>query len=246
MAIYASGEEAMPERGREKGERANFRPFLCVVVVVLLLLLLRAKKRTVFLSSLSSPSLLSLLSSPSLLSFSPSHLLSSEPPLPLPLTCQLLEDRDEHRNRRLGRVRPCEQPPEPAGAGLLGPLGRGDDLSHLSSRLLFRSLVVPSPGAPQHFQRVVGKAPRVQRDGRVRQHRRGGEQQDRGNAGAGQRQPPPEREAENGQVHQLRDEDADRGRELEEDVEGAADVRRGHLGEVERDGLRWFRCVFVF
>jgi hypothetical protein len=72
MAIYASGEEAMPERGREKGERANFRPFLCGVVVVVLLLLLRAKKRTVFLSSLSSPSLLSLLSSPSLLlSFSP-------------------------------------------------------------------------------------------------------------------------------------------------------------------------------
>lgn len=164
--------------------------------------------------------------------------------LSLSLTCQLHEDRDEDRDRRLRRVPSREQPPKPAGAGLLCPLGRRDDLGHLDPRLLparrpaVAVVFYPAPGALEHAERVLGVPTRVQRHGRVRQHRRGGQQQHRRDPCPGQREPPAVREAQHREIDQLGDEDADGRRELEEDVEGAADVRRSHLGEVERDGLR--------
>lgn len=169
-------------------------------------------------------------------------LSSSLSPSPLEkLTCQLLEDRDKHRDRRLCGVRPREQPPKPSGTGLNGALGRSDDLGHLDLGLLFSlAVAVSGAGALQHFEGVARVAAGVKGDGSVGKHRRGRQEQDRRDPGASQRQPPAKGEAEHRQVDQLRDQDADGGGELEEDVQGAADVRRGHLGEVEGDGLAFF------
>ena len=145
---------------------------------------------------------------------------------------ELLEAGDEHGDGELGPVLGLQDVPPRVRDGL-GLLAGGDHVV---------VLVVHVGGAPdldQHLLGLGGVSPGDEGVGGVGKGERADcddEGRDAGKAEA-DAPAPAALDADGGVVDEVGGEDADGGHELEPNVEHAAEVGGGHLGEVERDGL---------
>lgn len=146
----------------------------------------------------------------------------------------LLEKRNQNGHRQLGAILFAEQHAAAARFGFDRRRDRPRDLSHLF--LHFGPLIAARPA--QHAQRVFGEAAQVQGGGRVGQEDRAEQQNRSRHTNQPQRDAPPvgQGRAQHAVVDELGGQDAERGGQLEQDVDGTTQVARRHFAQVERNG----------
>lgn len=131
----------------------------------------------------------------------------------------LLKERNQHRHRQLGPVRPLKQHATAPGFSFDCALRRRRNLRHLL--LHVGAIAAARPG--QHFDCVFWEAAQVEGGGGVGQEEGAEEEGERGDSHQTERHAPPvgQRGAQDAVVDELGAQDAEGGGELEQDVDGA-------------------------